>query len=217
MTSAAPPTAADAAFLRLAGACAIGAGLASFAYSVAFIGLVVSGAAPDPGRLLAALALLVGASLTVVTFAGVYRILLDSAGGLALLALLLGVTGSLGAAVHGGYDLAVALHPPSGDLGAAGELPHPIDPRGLLTFGVTGIGTLVVAWLIGRQPAFPRALGYLGYLAGSLLVAIYLGRLLIVTATDPLVAGPAILTGFLVAPAWYLWLGVVLRRAGALP
>lgn len=116
-----------------------------------------------PGRLLAALALLVGASLTVVTFAGVYRILLDSAGGLALLALLLGVTGSLGAAVHGGYDLAVALHPPSGDLGAAGELPHPIDPRGLLTFGVTGIGTLVVAWLIGRQPAFPRALGYLGY------------------------------------------------------
>ncbi|MGH2380555.1 MAG: hypothetical protein ACRDG7_04960, partial [Candidatus Limnocylindria bacterium] len=123
MTSAAPPTAADAAFLRLAGACAIGAGLAGFAYSVAFIGLVVSGAAPDPGRLLAALALLIGASLTVVTFAGVYRILLDSAGGLALVALLLGVTGSLGAAVHGGYDLAVALHPPSGDLGAAGELP----------------------------------------------------------------------------------------------
>jgi len=192
-------------------------GLAGFAYSVASIGLVVSGAAPDPGRLLAALALPVGASLTVVTFAGVYRILLDSAGGLALLALLLGVTGSFGAAVHGGYDLAIATHPPSGDLGAAGELPHPIDPpRGLLTFGVTGIGTLVVAWLIGRHPAFPRALGYLGYLAGTLLVAIYLGRLLIVTATDPLVAGPAILTGFLVAPAWYLWLGIVLRRAGAL-
>ena len=54
------------------------------------------------------------------------------AGGLALLALLLGVTGFFEAAVHGGYDLAIALHPPSGDLGAVGELPHPIDTRSRL-------------------------------------------------------------------------------------
>jgi hypothetical protein len=205
----------DVAFLHLAGACAIGAAVAGFLYSVAFIGLVVTGTAPAVGVILSSLALLVGAVLSVVVFAGLYRVLLDIGGGLTLLALLLGVTGAFGAAVHGGYDLAVAIHPPSADLGPAAELPNPIDPRGLLTFGVTGLAVLVMSSLIARSADFPRGLGYLGYLAGALLVIVYLGRLLILTPTHPLVAGPAALAGFVVNPAWYLWLGAILRRLGS--
>jgi hypothetical protein len=212
MTPPPIPHAGESGFLRLAGWCAIGAAVAGLVYSVTFIGLVVLGAAPELGTVLSSLALLLGAVLSVVAFAGLYRVLLDLGGGLALLALLLGVTGAFGAAVHGGYDLAVAIHPPGGDLGAAADLPNPIDPRGLLTFGVTGLAVLVASSLVVRQPDLPRGLGYLGYLAGALLVIVYLGRLLILTPTHPLVAGPAALAGFVVSPAWYLWLGLVFLR-----
>ena len=205
--------AADSAFYHMAGACAIAAGIAGFVYSVAFIGLVVLGNAPELGVVISSLALLAGAVLTVIVFAGLYRLLLDRGGGLTLVALLLGVTGAVGAAIHGGYDLALAIHPPDGDLGVVGSLPNAIDPRGLLTFGVSGIAALVASALIARHPDLPRGLAYLGYVAGVLLILIYLGRLIILTPTNPLVAGPAALAGFLVNPAWYLWLGFSLRRA----
>jgi hypothetical protein len=210
-----PPSAdpaADAAFYRLAGASAIAAAVAGFVYSVAFIGLVVLDTAPEVGAFISSLALLTGAVATVIVFAGLYRVLLDRGGGLALVALLLGVTGSVGAAIHGGYDLAVAIHPPDAELGPLADLPHPIDPRGLLTFGVTGVATLIASSLIARHPDLPRGLGYLGYAAGTLLVLIYLGRLIILTPTHPLVAGPAALAGFIVNPAWFIWLGLTLRR-----
>jgi len=41
-----------------------------------------------------------------------------------------GVAGALGAAVHGGYDLAVAIEPPATTV----DGPSQADPRGLLTF-----------------------------------------------------------------------------------
>lgn len=48
--------------------------------------------------------------------------------------------------------------------------------------------------------------------AAALLLVLYLARLVILEATDPLVALPALLTGFLVSPAWYVWLGLALRN-----
>ena len=204
----------DVPFTRLAGLAAIGAGVAGFAYSAAFLGLVVLEAAPAAGALVSAVALMTGAVLSVITYTGLYRILVHFSGGAALVALLLGVIGGFGALIHGGYDLAVALNPPSGDLGAAGELPNPIDPRGLLTFGVAGIAALVLSSLLVRHPLFPSALGYLGYLAGVLLVAVYLGRLIILEPTNPLVGGPAAVLGLVVSPAFYAWLGITLRRSG---
>lgn len=147
--------ATDSAFYRMAGACAIAAAIAGLVYSVAFIGLVVLDNAPGLGIVISSLALLSGAVLTVIVFAGLYRLLLDRGGGLVLVALLLGVTGAVGAAIHGGYDLAVAIHPPDDDLGVVGELPNAIDPRGLLTFGVSGIAALVASSLIARHPGLP--------------------------------------------------------------
>ena len=128
---------------------------------------------------------------------------------------MLGLAGALGAAIHGGFDLANTLNPPSlpADLATAlAGLPSQVDPRGLLTFGVAGVALFVVAWLIGRGASLPRGLGYLAYLLAILLVIIYVGRLTILNPANPVLLVPILLTGFLVNPAWYIWLGLVLWR-----
>ncbi len=84
---------------------------------------------------------------------------------------------------------------------------------GLLTFGVAGSGLFVVAWLIVGGWAFPRGLGYLGYLLALLLVMLYLGRLIVLRATSPVILVPAVLAGFLANPIWYIWLGITLWRS----
>jgi hypothetical protein len=58
----------------------------------------------------------------------------------------------------------------------------------------------------------PQRLGSLGIAVGALLVVVYLGRLIVLDPTNPLVAGPAALVGFVLSPAFYIWLGSVLRR-----
>jgi len=201
------------AYNRFAGTCAVIAGVAGFAYAVAFIGLVLTGAAPELGVGIASALLLIGSLLTAAALSALYPHLRAVDPGFALLALILGIGGSIGAAVHGGFDLANVLHAPSpaGSDALAG-LPNYVDPRGLLTFGATGLGLIVASWLILRGGAFPTRLGQLGYLAGALLLVIYLGRLIILTPTNPLVAVPAALSGFIVNPAWFIWLGLILRK-----
>jgi len=66
---------------------------------------------------------------------------------------------------------------------------------------------------MSRDALFPRNLVYLGYVSGVLLVLIYVARLVILSPTNPLVLVPAAVEGFVVNPAWYIWLGFVLRRA----
>lgn len=198
---------------RFSGTCAVLAGVAGFLYSVAFIGLVLTSASPELGFGLASALLLAGSLLGAAGLTALYPRLREVDAGFALLALILGVAGSIGAAVHGGFDLAIVLHPPSGaaDDAMAG-LPNYVDPRGLLTFGAAGLGLLVASWLIVRSAALPTRLGQLGYLAGALLLLVFLGRLIILTPTNPLVAAPAALAGFVVNPAWFIWLGLILRR-----
>lgn len=198
-------------FERLASIAAITAGVIAFLYAVAFIVLVIGEVAPEPGFALASLLLLVGGVLSGVALTGLFPRLWEVSAPFALLALLFGVAGTFGAAIHGGYDLAVTLHPPS-DVAGLPDLPSEIDPRGLLSFAFTGIGLLIASWLIVRSGSLPRGLGYLGYLAAALLLVIYLGRLVILDPTSLLVAGPAAIAGFIVNPLWYIWLGLALRR-----
>jgi hypothetical protein len=47
---------------------------------------------------------------------------------------------------------------------------------------------------------------------GALLIVVYLGRLIILTPTNPVVAAAAGVTGLILSPAFYLWLGMQLRR-----
>ncbi len=190
-------------FERFAGACAILAGASGFLYAVAFVVL--------QNVLLSGLFLMLGGLLTTVALLAVYERLRETDASFALLALVLGIAGALGSAVHGGYDLANAVNPPA----SLPDLPNPVDPRGLLTFGVAGIALFVVGWLIGRGGRFPRGLGYLAYVSAVLLLALYLGRLIVLDTTNPVILVPALLNGFLVNPIFYLWLGLALLRARA--
>jgi hypothetical protein len=187
---------------RFAGLCAVLAGLTGFLYSIAFVVL--------RSNLLSALFLMLVGLVTTVVVVALYQRLRAVDQSFALWALLLGLAGALGSAVHGGYDLSNALHPPA-QLNA--DLPNQIDPRGLLTFGVAGLGLWVVAWLITRAADLPKTLGYLGYLAAALLIVLYLGRLIVLDATSPLIVVPALLAGFIASPLWYVWLGLTLWRA----
>jgi hypothetical protein len=215
LTSVTTPDAArDPAleYERIAGWAAMAAGLGGIVYSVAFLGGVVAGWAPELGTTVSSLALMVGGLLTVGVMVTIYRRLLDSAAAVALLGLALVTVGAAGAIVHGGYDLANAIQPPLTDvLGDAG-LPNPMDPRGLLTFGLSGLGLLVLTAQSRRSGVLPRGLSALGMLVGVLLVVVYLGRLIVLIPTNPLVAVPAALIGLILGPAFYIWLGLELRR-----
>lgn len=205
--------AAAAAYERLAGSGAIAAGIGGFVYSIAFLGGVVEGWAPQLGLIVASIALMVGGFLSVLVLVALYRRLLGSAAAVGLLGLMLVAVGATGAMVHGGYDLANAVHPPVADVIATAQLPSGIDPRGLLTFGVSGLGLLVLAWQSRRTGTLPSTLAGLGVTVGVLLIAVYLGRLVILTPTNLLVAIPAALTGLILSPIFYIWLGIELRRS----
>jgi len=187
---------------RFASICAIAAGALGFVYSVAFVVL--------RNDLLSALMLLLTGLLTTAVVVGIYGRLKETDASFALWALLLGLAGGLGSAIHGGFDLSNALHPPSQGFP---DIPSSVDPRGLLTFGVAGLGLWVVSWLIVRGGQFPKNLGYLGYVGAVLLMLLYLARLIVLDATSLMVVVPALLTGFVVNPIFYIWLGLSLRRA----
>lgn len=188
---------------RFAGLAAILAGLVGLLYSISFVVL--------QNNLLSALFLLAGGLLSLVALVALFNRLAEVDAAFALLGLMLAGVSALGAAIHGAFDLANAIHPPIETAGAAG-LPNAIDPRGFLTFGLAGLAVLTAAFLMGRGGRFPNALRILTFVLGLLLIIIYLGRLIVLTPTSPLILAPAALTGFILNPVWYLWLGLELRK-----
>ena len=199
-------------FERFAGWAAIAAAASGLLYSISFV--VIARADAGTGSLLSAIFLLLGGLLASAVFVALYRSLLDTDTSFALWALALGLVAALGSAIHGGYDLANAINPPSENLLAEADLPHPMDPRGLLTFAVTGMAVAVFAWLMRRDERFPTALALVGFANAALLVVIYLGRLIVLDPGSPIILVPAALAGFVVNPLWLGWLGLVLLRSG---
>lgn len=183
-------------FETVAGRSAIFAGVSGFLYSVSFIVL--------RSDFLSALFLILGGLFSTAALTALYQRLRDTESGFALLGLLLSLSAALGSVIHGGYDLANALHPP---VSLNTDLPNPIDPRGLLTFGVAGLGLFLLSWLAAGNLSFPKRLAYLGYLSAALMVILYLGRLILLEATNLAIVVPALLVGFIVNPLWYVWLG----------
>lgn len=207
-----PTRDAATAYERLAGVGAIAAGIGGIVYSVAFLGGVVAGWAPQLGLTVASVALMLGGLLSVMVLEALYRRLLDSAAAVGLLGLMLVAVGAMGAMVHGGYDLANTLYTPATAVLTDANLPSPIDPRGLLTFGISGLGLLVLTWQSRRSGTLPSNLAALGVAVGVGLIVVYLGRLIILTPTNLLVAVPAAATGLILSPLFYIWLGLELRR-----
>jgi hypothetical protein len=198
-------SAAPEAVSRPIGLASIGAAITGLGYAVSFVVL------KDP--LLSAVFLLLGGVLATPVLV-VVRERLREAAPVAVFdwAILLVLAGALGSAVHGGYDLANAVHPQAA---VNPDLPNPVDPRGLLTFGLTGLALIFLGVLIARSGRLPRWLGSLACLNGVLLVLLYLGRLLILDPANLLIVIPALLTGFVLNPLWYAGLGVWFLRRGS--
>jgi len=192
----------NTSFERFAGRSAILAGLSGFLYSISFIVL--------RNELLSALFLMLGGLFSIPALTALYQRLQATESGFALLGFLFSLSAALGSAIHGGYNLANAIHPPAADIAG---LPSAIDPRGLLTFGLGGLGLFVLSWLMAQQMEFPRRLAYLGYLSAALMIVLYLGRLIILQATHPAIVIPALLEGFIVNPLSYVWLGSTFLRS----
>ena len=177
------------------------AGIFAFAYALAFV------VARNP--FWSAVFLLLTGLFAVKVMAILYRQLRDREETLALIALLFGVAGTLGTLIHGGFDLATVLTPPAN---VATDVASQVDPRGLLTFGLTGISVAMFSWLMGEHKGFPVGLQRWGYLSAVLLVIIYLARLIIVSPAHPLLLYPVLVEGFIVGPVWYLWIGRLLQQ-----
>jgi hypothetical protein len=203
-------TSDDAAFARWAGIAGMAAGIGGVIYSAAFLGGVVLGFNPELGLLVASAALMAGGLLSTVVMVAIYRRL--GGGGLAVVGLAFALMGALGAITHGGYDLANALNRPASDPLADAGLPSPVDPRGLLTFGLAGLGLLILAALALGEGALSRPVAWFGIAFAVLMIVTYLGRLIVLDPTSPIVAVPAGLAGVLVGPFFYFAAGLELRR-----
>jgi hypothetical protein len=205
----APMTAVDTRFDRWAGWAAALAVVSSLVYTVGFVGGSRGLLDANLGSFLAAKGLTAGGLLSAAALFAVYARVRD-AGPLATLGLVLGLAGTMGAALHGAYDLAIVLHPEAP--GVTG--PFPADPRGFLTFGIAGLGVVALSRAGLSTPHLPRNLLYLGTVFGVVLVVIYLGRLIVLDANSMLVLGPAIV-GALISPIWYGWLAYLLLTGRA--
>jgi len=189
-------------FEKFSGWTAVLAGISGFLYSVAFIVL--------RDNLLSALFLMVGGLFSTAALTALYQRVRGTENGFALLGFLLTLGAALGSAIHGGYDLSNTLHPPAS---INTDLPNPIDPRGLLTFGIAGLGLFLLSWLMTKEMRFPKSLSYVGILSAILMIILYLGRLIILQATSLAIVIPALLEGFIVNPLWYIWLGITFLRS----
>lgn len=160
-------------------------------------------------NLLSALFLTLGGLFAVKVFTALYQMLKEVDEGFAVTFTVLGVAGALATAAHGGFDLANAINPVSG---LNPSLPSQVDPRGLMAFGITGLAVLKASWTMGKTKIFPKNLSLLGVLSGVLLIIIYLGRLIVLDPTSPVLKYSILIEGFIVNPIWYLWLGYIFQK-----
>jgi hypothetical protein len=193
----------DATLARLGGWAALASAALALVYAVGFV-FLKSASIYSP-------ALFIGGLLNAVTLVAVYERVKVNGSGLVLLGLLFGFAGTLGATIHGAYDVANLFHAP--DTVTDPTLPFAVDPRGLLTFAISGLGVLALSWEALRVVALPRNVAWLGIALGVLLVVIYLGRLIVLDPNSLLILAPAGLAAIVVSPAWYALVGRELLRA----
>lgn len=188
-------------FARVSSVCAYLAALAGLGYSIVFVATTDDDTRFGEG--LEGALLLAGGVLAVAVAAGLYELVRERERepGFALLALLFGASGGFGAAIHGAYQLALAVE----GTPETSDLPNAVDPRGFLTFGVTALAVALFAWLLeGRLRA-------IGFVFAVLLAILWIGRLVGGDADDIALLLPAALAGFVANPVWYVSVGRELR------
>jgi hypothetical protein len=198
----------SAGFERLAGVCALFVGLGAVVYAILFITIVEGSMEFEAWFAI----LLLGALTTVPVMVALYFKLRAFDEAAALTVLVLGLLGALGGVIHGGYELAAMVTPPS-----EGYYPGPeAVAKGVLRYFVAGLALLLVGWLVWASALLPRGIAILAGVGGVLLVFIYIGRLFdFITPGDYVSLIPPIVYGFLVHPLLYGWIGLTFLRSSA--
>ena len=91
--------------------------------------------------------------------------------------------------------------------------PQWIDVQGWLAYGAVGLWILVVSLLALRSNAWPKGLSYLGILGAF----IYFLALASIVIPSLFLSGAIIFVGVIgavLAPIWFGWMGIYLRRIG---
>jgi hypothetical protein len=185
-------------FQRFAGWCALLVAITGVVFTIAFAIVVRDGT--HSAKWVSAIALVAVGLVAVPVWLALSDRLGSAEPQFARLGLAAGVVGSLGAALHGAYDVANLANP----VGHTQDLPSQVDPRGLSTFGLVGLALLIFGWLASRSDALPRPLATLGLVGGALLVVLYLGRLTVLDPHDNLIKVVAIASGLVTSPLFYL-------------
>lgn len=188
-------------FERFAGGCAVLAALAGVAFTVTF---AIAVREEERWALWAsAVALTIGGVVTVPVLLALYERVRDPERHFALVALVLGLFGAVGAAIHGAFDIGTLSKPPPTDY----DFPNAVDPRGFLTFALAGVSLALFGWLILRGSTLPRVAGQLAIAAAVLLLVLYFGRLIILDPNAYIIRVAALVSGLVVSPAFYLVIG----------
>ena len=85
-----------------------------------------------------------------------------------------------------------------------------LDPQGWLGFGGVGAWVLVVSLLALQESIWPRTLSYLGIAVAILYWLVVVSFVFNIGILLSIVAG---LGGVILAPIWYIWVGLRLRQA----
>ena len=182
-------------FKSAAGAAAIAAAVGGILYGIFFVLLGNVG--------VASALLMLGGLLSSLIIVALGTTLLEINEPVARWAIIVGVVGSILSVVHGGFDLANVIHPPNTPLV---DLPNFADPRGLATFGISGLAYFTLARLMSRSREYPRWLSSTGQALGIIMIVIYLGRLIILDPTNPVVR-IALVLGVAANTVFFLGLG----------
>ncbi len=86
-----------------------------------------------------------------------------------------------------------------------------LDPAAFLSFGAVGVWILVVSLLALRSGAWPKPLAYVGIGVAIVYGLVVASSLLQIQLFTAIVAGVG---GVILAPIWYIWFGLRLRKAG---
>jgi hypothetical protein len=223
----------DSTYVRWGSLAAIAVGLCSFLYGVLYIVLVVYGPKLDPADSMVSFGvqstnflLALGGLLGFVAVIAIFQRLRATSEAWARLALWFGMFGALLSALHGwsaligNPTLADAFNQGEASKAAAtliANLPSATDPRGVGTFGLTGLFVLVVGLLMYRTEGMPRRLAYVALVSALLLELTFVGTVAYASGLGIAVArylftvaGP--LQAVVAGPLFYIWIGTILRR-----
>ena len=159
-----------------------------------------------------AITLTTGALLAVPVFLALYVRLRDREPQFAVLGLMSGVIASFATAMHGAFDYAGLSKPFKPDLAA---VPSSVDPRGFMTFAITGLALMTFGAIALRAGGLPALVARLALVAGLLLVVVYFGRLIVLNPKSNIIKTTALASGLIVSPAFFAVFGRELLTGGA--